>query len=230
MSELKRRGEAVTLLLSDQRMPAISGVEFLEKSIELFPSAKRVLLTAYADTDAAIRAINAAKIHYYLTKPWDPPEIEQGERAHSFWILLEGGLRAEYADLDGTKRALANHHGSETFGEVPLLAGSPSKVECVINQPSRLLRLDEDSFWILMTTCPIVRKGILANMAIRMEGLQSMVMQREKLASLGIMAAGLMHGAEQSRGCSSPCHSATAREYDPFAGVELAELPHGSGN
>jgi thioredoxin reductase (NADPH) len=72
--ELKRRGEAVALLLSDQRMPGMSGVEFLEKSIPIFPAAKRVLLTAYADTDAAIRAINAAKIHYYLTKPWDPPE------------------------------------------------------------------------------------------------------------------------------------------------------------
>lgn len=73
-TELKRRGEAVALMLSDQRMPGMSGVEFLEKSIEIYPDAKRVLLTAYADTDAAIRAINAAKIHYYLTKPWDPPE------------------------------------------------------------------------------------------------------------------------------------------------------------
>src|SRR5665213_2300008 len=72
--ELKRRGEAIALVLSDQRMPGMSGVEFLEKSIPLFPDAKRVLLTAYADTDAASRAINAAKIHYYLTKPWDPPE------------------------------------------------------------------------------------------------------------------------------------------------------------
>lgn len=72
--ELKRRGETIALILSDQRMPGMSGVEFLEKSIAVFPEAKRVLLTAYADTDAAIRAINAAKIHYYLTKPWDPPE------------------------------------------------------------------------------------------------------------------------------------------------------------
>jgi thioredoxin reductase (NADPH) len=72
--ELKRRGEAIALLLSDQRMPGMSGVEFLEKSIALVPGAKRVLLTAYADTEAAIRAINTAKIHYYLTKPWDPPE------------------------------------------------------------------------------------------------------------------------------------------------------------
>jgi thioredoxin reductase (NADPH) len=71
---LKRRNDSVALLLVDQRMPQMSGVEFLEKAIELFPEAKRVLLTAYADTEAAIRAINDARIHHYLLKPWDPPE------------------------------------------------------------------------------------------------------------------------------------------------------------
>lgn len=72
--QLKQRNEAVALFLSDQRMPGLSGVEFLERSIEFYPEAKRALLTAYADTEAAIRAINTARIHYYLTKPWDPPE------------------------------------------------------------------------------------------------------------------------------------------------------------
>jgi thioredoxin reductase (NADPH) len=72
--QLKQRGEMIALFLSDQRMPGLSGVEFLEQSIGFYPEAKRALLTAYADTEAAIRAINAAKIHYYLTKPWDPPE------------------------------------------------------------------------------------------------------------------------------------------------------------
>jgi thioredoxin reductase (NADPH) len=71
---LKKRGDSVALLLVDQRMPQMSGVEFLGQAIELFPDAKRVLLTAYADTDAAIRAINDAKIQHYLLKPWDPPE------------------------------------------------------------------------------------------------------------------------------------------------------------
>jgi thioredoxin reductase (NADPH) len=64
----------VALFLVDQRMPQMSGVEFLEQAIPLFPTAKRVLLTAYADTDAAIRAINTARVDYYLLKPWDPPE------------------------------------------------------------------------------------------------------------------------------------------------------------
>ena len=71
---LKKRGDAVALFLADQRMPQMTGVEFLGQALELFPDAKRVLLTAYADTDAAIRAINDARIHHYLLKPWDPPE------------------------------------------------------------------------------------------------------------------------------------------------------------
>jgi thioredoxin reductase (NADPH) len=71
---LKRRSDSVALLLVDQRMPQMTGVEFLGQAMELFPNAKRVLLTAYADTDAAIQAINSARIHHYLLKPWDPPE------------------------------------------------------------------------------------------------------------------------------------------------------------
>jgi thioredoxin reductase (NADPH) len=73
-AQLKQRGDTVALFLSDQRMPGMTGVDFLERVMALYPDAKRVLLTAYADTEAAIRAINSARIHYYLNKPWDPPE------------------------------------------------------------------------------------------------------------------------------------------------------------
>jgi thioredoxin reductase (NADPH) len=72
--KLKLRNEPVALFLVDQRMPQMSGVEFLEQALAIFPNAKRVLLTAYADTDAAIRAINSTQIDYYLLKPWNPPE------------------------------------------------------------------------------------------------------------------------------------------------------------
>jgi thioredoxin reductase (NADPH) len=72
--ELEKRDDTVALFVVDQRMPEMTGVEFLAQAIRLFPDAKRTLLTAYADTDAAIRAINEAKIHHYLLKPWDPPE------------------------------------------------------------------------------------------------------------------------------------------------------------
>ena len=72
--ELKLRNAPVALFLVDQRMPLMSGVEFLEEAIGIFPDAKRVLLTAYADTEAAIRAINDVGLDHYLRKPWDPPE------------------------------------------------------------------------------------------------------------------------------------------------------------
>jgi thioredoxin reductase (NADPH) len=74
LKQLTLRNEAVALFLVDQRMPQMSGVEFIEQAIVLYPEAKRVLLTAYADTNAAIRAINSANIDYYLMKPWEPPE------------------------------------------------------------------------------------------------------------------------------------------------------------
>ncbi len=74
LRELKVRGDPVALLLVDQRMPGMTGVEFVGLALELYPEVKRVLLTAYADTDAAIHAINEVRIDYYLLKPWDPPE------------------------------------------------------------------------------------------------------------------------------------------------------------
>jgi thioredoxin reductase (NADPH) len=72
--ELQGRGEPVALFLTDQRMPVMSGTQFLEQASQLFPEAKRVLLTAYADTEAAIDSINRVGLDYYLMKPWDPPQ------------------------------------------------------------------------------------------------------------------------------------------------------------
>src|SRR5258708_3987354 len=73
LKQLKVRGDRVALLLADQRMPHMDGVRFLQEAMQLFPDAKRALLTAYADTNAAIAAINQAGINYFFTKPWDPP-------------------------------------------------------------------------------------------------------------------------------------------------------------
>ena len=74
LRQIKLRGEQVAVLLADFRMPGINGLEFLEQAMDIFSFAKRVLLTAYADTDAAIEAINVVDLDYYLLKPWDPPE------------------------------------------------------------------------------------------------------------------------------------------------------------
>ena len=74
LKELKNKGETIALFLCDQRMPEMLGVEFLERAKNIYPEAKRILLTAYSDTEAAIRAINEVQLDYYLMKPWDPPE------------------------------------------------------------------------------------------------------------------------------------------------------------
>src|SRR5436190_8892913 len=74
IKELKLKNETVALFISDQRMPEMEGVEFLGQAKEIYPEAKLVLLTAYSDIEAAIRAINNVKLDYYLLKPWNPPE------------------------------------------------------------------------------------------------------------------------------------------------------------
>jgi len=74
VKELKLKNETVALFIADQRMPEMEGVEFLEKASDIFPDAKKILLTAYSDIDAAIKAINTVRLDYYLLKPWHPPE------------------------------------------------------------------------------------------------------------------------------------------------------------
>src|ERR1700744_6436784 len=73
LKQLQLRNDSVALLLADQRMPHMDGVSFLQEAMHIFPEAKRALLTAYADTNAAIGAINQASINYFFLKPWDPP-------------------------------------------------------------------------------------------------------------------------------------------------------------
>jgi thioredoxin reductase (NADPH) len=74
LRQMKLRGEQVAVLLADYRMPEMNGIEFLEQAMDIYPAARRALLTAYADTGAAIDAINVVDLDYYLLKPWDPPE------------------------------------------------------------------------------------------------------------------------------------------------------------
>jgi thioredoxin reductase (NADPH) len=93
LREIKLRGDQVALLLADYRMPQMNGIEFLESAMDLFPRARRVLLTAYADTDAAIDAINLVDVDHYLLKPWHPPE-------EKLYPVLDGLLDSWLADPD----------------------------------------------------------------------------------------------------------------------------------
>ncbi len=111
LNQLRAREEPVALLLSDQRMPGMTGVELLERSREFYPEARRVLLTAYADTEAAIRAINSARIHYYLTKPWDPPEEKLYPALSDLIEDWQAGYRPEFEGLRviGHRWSLKDH-------------------------------------------------------------------------------------------------------------------------
>ncbi len=125
----------------------------------------------------------------------EPGEVimQQGEVAHFFWILLEGELQVHQTQPDGRTVLLHTVDSGNAFGEIPLLTNLPNPSTLEASRPSRLLQLDEDQFWTLMTSCPEVRKAILSNMAHRVEKLHSFTIQQEKMASLGTLAAGLMH-------------------------------------
>jgi len=111
LAQLKTRQDPVALILSDQRMPGMTGVDFLEKAREYYPDARRVLLTAYADTEAAIRAINAARIHYYLNKPWDPPEEKLYPVLNDLLDDWKAGFRPPFEGLRviGNRWSLEDH-------------------------------------------------------------------------------------------------------------------------
>ncbi|WP_205699580.1 FAD-dependent oxidoreductase [Conexibacter sp. SYSU D00693] len=95
LKEVRRRGDQVALLVADQRMPGMSGTEYLVQARQLAPEAKRVLLTAYADTEAAIQAINEVALDYYLLKPWDPPEEQLFPVVEDLLTTWEAGAALE---------------------------------------------------------------------------------------------------------------------------------------
>ncbi len=119
--------------------------------------------------------------------------LQQDSAEKHFWILLHGGVRVYQDQSDGRRTIIGMKSGSETFGEVALLAGTPNSVNVEIAEPSTFIRLSEDAFWKLMASCPVVRQAILRNMSLRLQMMQNRTLQREKLVSLGTLAAGLMH-------------------------------------
>jgi thioredoxin reductase (NADPH) len=110
LNELRRRGDAVALMIADQRMPGMEGTDFLIKARQVYPDAKRALLTAYADTQAAIAAINEVALDYYLLKPWDPPEEALFPVVEDLLQTWEGGA----ALSAGGVRVIGHRFSKET--------------------------------------------------------------------------------------------------------------------
>jgi len=120
--------------------------------------------------------------------------IEQGAPVPGFGMILEGEVRAIRVENNGIETPLAIYQDGDTFGEAPLLMGShKAGVKCVVTRALRMLLVDEEGFWRLMATCPHVRSGIMMNAAQRIQTYQATTLHREKLISLGTLAAGLMH-------------------------------------
>ena len=99
LRELKQKNETVAMFVTDQRMPEMLGVDFLERAKALYPEAKRILLTAYSDIEAAIKAINTVQLDYYLMKPWDPPEEKLYPVLSDQLDTWQAGYRPEFEGL-----------------------------------------------------------------------------------------------------------------------------------
>jgi signal transduction histidine kinase len=121
----------------------------------------------------------------------DLGEISSTHRG--FWILLSGELRLQKRHPDGELTLIGTLSAGETFGEIPLLMGRDAEAVITVLKPSTTVFLREELFWNLMFSCPRVRIEVLGNMARRLQVFQSQELHREKLISLGTMAAGLMH-------------------------------------
>jgi thioredoxin reductase (NADPH) len=110
LTELRRRGESLAMIVADQRMPGMEGTELLVKARQIYPEAKRVLLTAYADTQAAIAAINEVSLDYYLLKPWDPPEEQLFPVVDDLLTTWEAGTALE----SGGVRVIGHRFSKDT--------------------------------------------------------------------------------------------------------------------
>ncbi|WP_067721284.1 FAD-dependent oxidoreductase [Nocardia yamanashiensis] len=151
LREMKLRGQPVAILIADYRMPNMNGVEFLEQAMDLHPYARRVLLTAYADTDAAIEAINVVDLDHYLLKPWDPPE----EKLYPVIDALLDAWRSD-AHKPVTETKVVGHRWSARCSEVREFLAR--------NQlPYRFFQVDEPEGSRLLTAagatedqCPVI--------------------------------------------------------------------------
>src|SRR5947208_7113669 len=133
LRQVRARGDQVALLIADQRMPVLSGTDYLVQAREMAPDAKRVLLTAYADTEAAIQAINEVALDYYLLKPWDPPEEQLFPVLEDLLTTWESGAALE----SGGVRVIGHRFSRETHDLRDFLARNRG--------PARWLDVERDA-------------------------------------------------------------------------------------
>jgi signal transduction histidine kinase len=154
--------------------------------------------------------------------------VRQGEAAHYFWVLLEGDIRITQTLPNGSEIKLTTIPSGNAFGELPLLANIPNASTLTAENTCHLVQMNEEAFWNLMTTCPDVRRTILGNMAKRFQKLQSATIQQEKMASLGTLAAGLMHELNNpgaaARRAASQLRSNLTRMHELTAKFSKSEL------
>lgn len=128
-----------------------------------------------------------------LDVPADGTIFDPERPLKAYCVLLDGEVAADRAEQDGSTTRIAIAHAGECFGEVLLLSGKVMAVRVLAVQPSRLLCVAEDQFWQMMACCPTVRRAVLADSGKRQHAYQIEALHREKLISLGTLAAGLMH-------------------------------------
>ncbi len=161
--------------------------------------AKPAELLAELQRIPAFAALREEQLHCFaeaelLHVPTGTLIAKQDDTDHAYWILFEGGTRIFQKQADGREITLARVPGGYTsFGELPILSNTPNPASYETTEPTRMLKLPESGFWGLMMECPEVRGKILEAMAWRSQKLREFSIQQDKLASLGTLAAGLMH-------------------------------------
>jgi len=165
------------------------------------PSTQTIVLSDYAEQLRRVAAfadvspdelcgLTSAEL---IKMPANSTILDPNAPIRAYWVVLEGEVCADRIEQDGSLTRIGIAKENETFGEVVLLAGKSPTVRVLTAKPSTLLRFSEDAFWSLMACCPPVRKVVLSHMAQRLHAYQAEAAHREKLISLGTLAAGLMH-------------------------------------
>jgi len=159
-------------------------------ALDLYPELHKI--AAFAQTsESDLACLGDVEI---IEVPAGTVLYHTGESPLYFWIVLHGQVRAFKTDSDGTQSFVNSVKDGDTFGEVPILIGhATTTATCETITDCTLGRVRQENFWTLMSTCPVVRKVVLENMSRRLEAFTALTLHREKLISLGTLAAGLMH-------------------------------------